>query len=61
MIAEMTDRKAKLSSGRIVDYHACSENAFAYVGYRVKFIGEGVIHSVNGIKQAGDKKLYFFK
>lgn len=56
----MTERKAKLNNGRVVDYYACSEDAFSYARCGFKFIGEGVIHSVNGILQGGDRQLYFF-
>lgn len=51
---------AKLKDGKIVEYDACADKSNAYNPDNFKFIGRGIIHSVDGVKQSGNIQRCFF-
>lgn len=56
--------KAKLENGKIVVYDACSNGPDAYDPGVFKFIGKGVVYSVNNVLQLpcpNTKVKYFYK
>lgn len=55
-------RKAKIK-GKIVLYHVCSQLRFniAFDENVFEYIGEGVIHSINGVIQSNYKSYHFWK
>ncbi len=51
---------AKLDDGRIVEYNACADLPDAYDPNNFKFIGKGIIYSVNNVMQNSDQQQCFF-
>ena len=54
--------KAKLNNNKVVRYDACAEKRFVPM-YRkaLRYIGKGVIYSVDGVKYKGEKQMHFWK
>lgn len=50
---------ALLDSGEKVKYILCDEKKHRYPGR--EYLGEGVIFSVNGVKQNDTKKMHFYR
>ena len=58
---DSTFNTAKLEGGRINHYDLCSQNGpGAYPKDKFKHIGDGVIHSIDGVIQKCEKKYSFF-
>lgn len=54
---------ALLEDGQMVKYDGCSSEYdidFYRVEYGWKFIGKGVIYSINGVRQSLEEAKYFF-
>jgi len=53
-------KTARLANGRIVRYDVCSDKSDAYGDGNYQLIGDGIIHTISGVKQGGIKKRYFY-
>ena len=61
MYNEVIQNTAKLDTGEIVPYdatHSSKDNTYSDKVFR--YIGEGVIHTVNGVHQSGTTKDHFY-
>ncbi len=55
----MSNRKAKLENGEVVEYDNYSDSKRINCS-NLKCLGKGVIHSIDGKKKRNKDKFYFF-
>lgn len=53
--------KAKLNDGSIVEYDVCANSSDAYDPNNFRFIGRGIIYSVNNVVQKSTKERCFYR
>ena len=58
---ENTERIALLNDGSKTLYDACSKKRYnVYDSKYFKYIGEGIIYSIGGVKQSSNDDKYYF-